>query len=138
MEPAYYFGIYLFPGAERFSYSRLVQVTNYPPEAAYNTDDIQQSTKKLTAFFRQEGYFLATVEPETRIDQTHKIANVIFHVNLNRRSKFGQIDIAGTTPQETAKLNHDLQTLWARLRGAAIRPAKNYRRTDERDTISAE
>lgn len=128
LEPAYYFGIYLFPGAERFSYSRLVQVTNYPPEAAYNTDDIQQSTKKLTAFFRQEGYFLATVEPETRIDQTHKIANVIFHVNLNRRSKFGQIDIAGTTPQETAKLNHDLQTLWARLRGAAIRPTKNYRR----------
>jgi outer membrane protein insertion porin family len=128
LEPAYYFGIYQFPGAERFSYSRLVQATNYPPEAAYNADDIQQSTKKLTAFFQQQGYFLATVEPETRIDETHKIANVIFHVNLNRRSKFGQIDIAGTSPQETARLNHDLQTLSARLRGAAIRPGKNYRR----------
>jgi outer membrane protein insertion porin family len=128
LEPAYYFGIYLFPGAERFSYSRLVQVTNYPPEAAYNADDIQQSTKKLTAFFQQQGYFLATVEPETRINETHNIVNVIFHVNLNRRSKFGQIDIAGTTPQDAAKLNHDLQTLRARLRGAAIRPGKNYRR----------
>jgi outer membrane protein assembly factor BamA len=57
LEPAYYFGIYQFPGAQRFSYPRLVQVTNYPPEAAYNADDIQQSTKKLTAFFQQEGYF---------------------------------------------------------------------------------
>ena len=34
LEPAYYFGIYQFPGAERFAYSRLIQVTNYPPEAA--------------------------------------------------------------------------------------------------------
>ena len=128
LEPAYYFGIYQFPGAERFAYSRLIQATNYPPEAPYNADDIRQSTTKLIAFFRQEGYFLATVEPETRIDVTHKIVDVIFHVTLNRRSKFGQIDIAGTTPQQTANLTHDLQTLWARLRGAAIRPGKNYRR----------
>ncbi|HZC44143.1 MAG TPA: POTRA domain-containing protein, partial [Acidobacteriaceae bacterium] len=116
LEPAYYFGIYQFPGGERFAYSRLIQVTNYPPEAPYNADDIQQSTTKLIAFFRQEGYFLATVEPETRIDETHKLVNVIFHVTLNRRSKFGQIEIAGTTPQETGKLRHDLQTLWARFR----------------------
>lgn len=68
LEPAYYFGIYQFPGAERFAYSRLIQVTNYPPEAAFNADDIRQSTTKLIAFFRQEGYFLATVEPETRVD----------------------------------------------------------------------
>ena len=128
LEPAYYFGIYQFPGAERFAYSRLVQVTNYPPEAAYNADDIRQSTTKLITFFRQEGYFLATVEPETRVDAAHKLVNVIFHVTLNRRSKFGQIDIAGTSPQQTARLSQDLQTFWARLRGAAIRPGKNYRR----------
>ena len=128
LEPAYYFGIYEFPGAGRFAYPRLTQVTNYPPEAAYNADDIRQSTNKLIAFFRQEGYFLATVEPETRVDVTHRLVDVIFHVTLNRHSKFGQIDIAGTTPQETAKLCHDLQTLWARLRGVAIRPGKNYRR----------
>ena len=128
LEPAYYFGIYQFPGAERFSYSRLIQVTNYPPEAAYNAADIQQSITKLIAFFRQQGYFLATVEPETLVDTSHKLANVIFHVTLNRRSKFGQIDIAGTTPEQATKLRHDLQTFWARLRGAAIRPGKNYRR----------
>ena len=128
LEPAYYFGIYRFPGAARFAYSRLIQVTNYPPEEAYNADDIRQSTSKLIAFFRQEGYFRATVEPETRIDVTHKLVDVAFHVTLNRRSKFGRIDIAGTTPQQTAKLCHNLQTLWARLRGAAIRPGKNYRR----------
>lgn len=128
LEPAYYFGIYRFPGTGRFTYSRLIQVTNYPPEAPYNAEEIRQSTSKLVSFFRQEGYFLATVEPETRIDTAHMLVNVIFHVNLNRRSKFGQIDIAGATPPQTAKLRHGLQSLWARLRGAAIRPGKNYRR----------
>ncbi len=29
VEPAVYYGIFHFPGAERFNYSRLVQVTNY-------------------------------------------------------------------------------------------------------------
>ncbi|MES2221060.1 MAG: POTRA domain-containing protein [Acidobacteriota bacterium] len=128
LEPAYYFGVYEFPGASRFAYSRLTQVTNYPPEAAYNADDIRQSTAKLIAFFRQQGYFLATVAPEIKIDANHKLVNVLYHVTLNTRSKFGQIEIAGTTPQETAKLCRDLQTFWARLRGAAIRPGKNYRR----------
>jgi len=127
LEPAYYFGIYRFPGAERFAYSRLIQVTNYPPEAAYNVDDIRRSTSDLISFFRKQGYFLATVEPETRIDVSHKLVNVIFHVTLNRHSKFGQIDIVGTTPQQASKLRHDLQTLWARFRRAAIRPGKNYR-----------
>ncbi|MGH9617503.1 MAG: POTRA domain-containing protein, partial [Acidobacteriaceae bacterium] len=128
LEPAFYFGIYEFPGAERFSYSRLVQVTNYPPEAPYNADEVQQAQKKLIVFFHQEGYFLATVQPSIHVDPSHHIANVMFNVVLNRRTKFGQIDISGTNPQEKRTLAHDLQTLWARIRGAAIRPGKNYRR----------
>jgi hypothetical protein len=31
VEPAIWFGIFEFPGAERFAYSRLVQIANYPP-----------------------------------------------------------------------------------------------------------
>jgi hypothetical protein len=29
LQPAIYFGMYQFPGAERFSYARLIQVANY-------------------------------------------------------------------------------------------------------------
>jgi len=127
LQPAVYFGIYQFPGAERFSYSRLVQVTNYPPEAAYNADDIRRAREDLLTFFHREGYFQAKVEPETQIDPSKKIANVIFHVTLNRRAKFGKIEMTGTTPAEAADLTKHLHSLWARLRGAAIRPGKNYR-----------
>ncbi len=127
LQPAVYFGIYQFPGAERFSYSRLVQVTSYPPEAAYNVDDIQESQQNLVTFFERAGYFQAKVRPETVVDPNKKLANVLYHVDLGRHSKFGVIDIAGTTPAEAAKLRHSLQTIWARFRGSAIRPGKNYR-----------
>jgi outer membrane protein assembly factor BamA len=127
LQPAIYFGVYEFPGAERFSYSRLVQVANYPPEAAYNADDIQEAQQNLLTFFRQQGFFQAQVQPETKIDATQKIANVLFHVTLNRQSKFGQVEITGTTPDETAKLVGKLHSFWARFRGSAIRPGKKYR-----------
>jgi outer membrane protein insertion porin family len=127
LQPAVYFGIYTFPGAERISYSRLVQVTSYPPEAAYNIDDIEQSTQGLLTFFRREGFFQALVQPETQIDRGQKIANVVFHITLNRHSKFGTVEITGATAAETSKLQEDIRGFRARLRGSAIRPGKNYR-----------
>jgi outer membrane protein insertion porin family len=128
LEPAVYFGIFTFPGAERFSYSRLVQVANFPPKAAFNSEEIEQDRQSLVTFFEQEGYFTATVQPEIKIDSEHAIADIVFHVTLNRRARFGVIDIVGTTPQQTAALTHDLQTFLARVQGAAIRPGKIFRR----------
>ena len=49
-------------------------------------------------------------------------------VSLNRRAKFGSVAIADTTPEEAAKMTRSLQGVGARVRGAAIRPGKNYRR----------
>lgn len=127
LQPAVYFGIYEFPGAARFSYSRLVQVTNYPPGAAYNAEDIRRAQEGLLTFLRREGFFNAQVRPELNVDGAHRLANIQFHVTLNRRSKFGQVVIAGTDPQQTATLTDNLHSVLARLHGAAIRPGKNYR-----------
>ena len=41
LQPAVYFGIYQFPGAERFSYSRLILASNYAPQEPYSPIDIQ-------------------------------------------------------------------------------------------------
>jgi outer membrane protein insertion porin family len=51
LEPAVYFGIFEFPGAEQFPYSRLVQVSNFPPQAPFNSKEIEQdsSTRKATS-----------------------------------------------------------------------------------------
>jgi outer membrane protein insertion porin family len=129
LEPAIWFGIFEFPGAERFAYSRLVQVANFPPQAPYNADDVERDRQSLLKFFQQEGYFQAEVQPETKVDVPHRLANVFFHVSLKRQARFGNIVIADTTPEDAAKFSHSLQTFWARGRGAAIRPGKAYRRS---------
>jgi outer membrane protein insertion porin family len=128
VEPAIWFGIFEFPGAERFPYSKLVQIANYPPQAPFNAGDVQRDRDALLRFFQQEGYFEAEVRPQVNLDTGHNLANVRFLVSLNRRAKFGTVAIANTTPEQAAKMTKSLQGFKARVRGAAIRPGKNYRR----------
>ena len=125
-EPAVYFGIYQFPGAERFAYSRLVQIANYPIQTPFNSTDLTRGLNHLVTYFRQEGYFEVEVKPEIQVDRAHGLANVVFRVNLGRKAKFGAVAIDGAPPGEQEKLQHKLTTIPARIRGAAIRPGKAY------------
>ena len=127
-EPAVWFGLFEFPGAERFNYSRLVQVANYPPQAPFNGGDVQKDADALLSFFQQQGYFEAEVRPQVDLDTEHNLANVHFMVSLNRRAKFGTVAVADATAEEAARMSKSLQGIKARLKGAAIRPGKNYRR----------
>jgi len=126
LEPAVYFGIFTFPGAERFPYSQLIQASNYPIQTPFSADDVEEDRRKLANFFRQEGYFQSTVDSGLQVDSGHGLANVQFHATLSRRAKFGDIDFANVTPLEGARLTHRLQTFPARLRGAAVRPGHTY------------
>jgi outer membrane protein assembly factor BamA len=126
LEPAIYFGMFHFPGAERFAYSQLAQVANYAAQAPYSAEDVEQDRQKLLTFLRQEGYFQAQVQAETKVDAPRALAEVLFHVTMNRRAKFGNIVIANATPAESASLNNTAHSLLARLRGASIRPGKTY------------
>jgi outer membrane protein assembly factor BamA len=128
-EPAIYFGIFQFPGAERFGYSRLIQAANYNAQAPFSAADIEQDRQGLLTFFRQEGYFESQVDPETRIDTPHGVANIVFHVSLKRKAKFGNIVFTDVDAAQAATLRDDLQKLGARLLSAAIRPGKPYRLT---------
>jgi len=126
LEPAIYFGIFQFPGASRFSYSRLVQIANYPVATAFNQADVDKDRDDLVTFFRQQGFFQAEVSPEVNVDSAHAIANILFNADLKRAAKFGSLDFGNLPPDEAAKLRHSLQTLVARGRGAAIRPGRAY------------
>lgn len=128
LEPAIYFGIYQFPGADKhFTYSRLLQITNYPPRGAYTPVDVQDASNSLQHFLQRSGYFQAKVKTEINTDRVHGLANVTFHADLGKRAKFGKVLIAGTSPEQTKQLVDKLQSFWARLRGSAIRPGKTYK-----------
>lgn len=127
LQPAIYFGIYEFPGAlKHFSFSRLVQVADYPPRGAYTPVDIEIAQQALEKFFKRNGYFLAEVHPEVQVDRVHGLANVIFGVTLKRKAKFGNVTLTGASPQETEHLQRVLHSWLARLRSSAIRPGKTY------------
>jgi len=126
LEPAAYFGIFRFPGAERLPYSRLLQAANYTDQTPYNAAETEEDRQKLLTFLRQEGYFEATVESEVRFEAGQRIANVDFHVALGRKARFGDLDMEGIAELQSATLRHSVQSLLARLKSAAIRKGRPY------------
>jgi outer membrane protein assembly factor BamA len=127
LQPGLYFGMYDFPGARGFAYSRLLQVANYPPEGPYSAVDVSNAAAALVEYFQQNGFFQAQVKPEVRSDGKHGLVNVFFHTTLNKKARFGEVKIEGATPRDTELLKGKLTSLVARLRGSAIRPGKTYR-----------
>ena len=126
LEPAVYFGLFQFPGAERFSYARLVQVANFQAQTPFNPADVEKDRQALITFFRQQGYFQAKVDAQVKVDSANGLANILFDCQLNHSAKFGALGFAGASAEETATLGHSLQTFVARVRGAAIRPGRSY------------
>jgi outer membrane protein insertion porin family len=126
LEPAMYIGIFQFPGAGRFNYSRLLQVANYPVQTPYNARDVEQDRENLVTFFRQQGYFQAEVNPEVQVDAQHAIANILFRAKLGTKAKFGLLDIDGMSPEATAHYRAKLTNWMARVRGSAVRSGKKY------------
>jgi len=127
LQPGMYFGMYDFPGAEsRFTYTRLLQVSTYPPEGPYSREDVSRAADALTKFYQRSGYFLAQVKPELQIDKPHGIVNVSFRTVLGKKAKFGKVSIVGTTPEETTRLEHAVKGIMARIRSSAVREGKGY------------
>ena len=126
IEPAVYYGIFEFPGADRFSYARLVQVTDYESQSPYSDSEVEHDRQSLKRFLQQDGYFQAQVSTELKIDSQHSIVNVIFHTDLGRKARFGNVDIVGLPPEQSTELQHRLTTMLARVQGSAIREGKSY------------
>src|SRR5262249_49756224 len=55
LQPAIYFGVYRFPGAEQFPYNRLVLAAGYVPQEPYSALDIQKAQESLLTFLRRNG-----------------------------------------------------------------------------------
>ena len=127
LQPAFYFGIYEFPGAKSLSYARLLQVANYPPRGAYTQSDVERARTGAQTYLRRIGYFRAEVRSQLELHPQYGLVNVILHVTLNFRAKFGDVDVAGTSPQESQQLESTLHSTMARLRFSAIRQGKTYK-----------
>jgi outer membrane protein insertion porin family len=126
-EPASYVGIINFPGAiKAFSYTRLLQVVDVPEQSAYTPDLLAQGEKNLVRFFQVNGYFHATVHGEIERDDPHHLVNLIFTVDLNRLARVGEITIDGLAASQADSVRHDLNSFWARVKRASLKPGNKY------------
>jgi outer membrane protein assembly factor BamA len=130
LEPAAYFGIYTFPGAKQFTYSRLIQVANYPAQAPFNPAEVQRARQALLQFYREQGYFQAEVSTDLQVDSAHQVVDVAFPAKLGKKAKFGDVVIVGLPNDEQHQLEDSLKGLLARARQASIRPGKTYYRSN--------
>jgi outer membrane protein insertion porin family len=128
IEPALYFGIFQFSGTKQLSYAQLIQATNYPIQTPFNPAEVNADRDSLLTFLRQQGFFRAEVEPQVSVDSAHALANVDFQTTLGKRAKFGKTVVEGAPDSEDSKLENKATSFRARLRGAAIRSGKTYRR----------
>ena len=127
LQPVYYLGMIYFPGAlEAFSYPRLLQAVNYPPQEPYDESRVKAAEPTLQRFFAENGYFTARVESESKLDEARLLADVFFHVTLNKRAKFGRVAVTGPPANEAARLERALGSFRARLRGASLKEGKRY------------
>ncbi|PYV50720.1 MAG: hypothetical protein DMG98_27410, partial [Acidobacteria bacterium] len=127
LEPALYFGVFQFPGAtKRFTYTRLLQVIDIPNQTPYKQEVVAKAGGALLEFLISAGYFQAQVRTEPQFDETHMLANVVFHVNLGKRAKVGIVEVHGPEPSEANRLLHAMRSLRATARGASLKPGKSY------------
>jgi outer membrane protein insertion porin family len=127
LEPALYFGIFQFPGAtKRFTYTRLLQVIDVPNQTPYKQELVAKAGGALLEFLISSGYFQAQVRTEPQFDETHMLANVVFHVNLGKLAKVGHVEVRGPQPSEANHLLHATRSLRATARGASLKPGKSY------------
>jgi len=127
LEPAYYLGLVQFPGAAPpFSYTRLLQVVTFSEGAPFLKRQMNDATGAMQTFLVRSGYFAATVNPRTEIDDQHKLVNPVFEVTLNRRAKIGAIDFEGLSEAEAERETEALSSFWTRFRKGRLKSGVTF------------
>ncbi len=87
LEPAVYYGVYAFPGASVFAYSRLLQVANYPVQTPYSAEEVERDRQHLLRFYRQQGYFRAEVTTQLTVDKNARHRECRFQKHARQKSQ---------------------------------------------------
>lgn len=127
LQPAYYVGLLSFPGTKnRFPYTQLLQAVNIPEQTPFTKGLLPEGQKALVHFFQTKGYFKATVQPGSEVDDAHRIVNLIFHVDLNEKAKIGTLNFEGISGSQTDEIRAALRSRWAKLKRDSLEPGQRY------------
>jgi len=129
LQPVYNVGLVTFPHATAsVSYMQMLQAVNIPLDAPFVQDELPLKERALKDLFAAQGYFAAAVSATFQADDAHKIANIAFDCNMNKRAKVGEIDIEGVLPEEAVEIQNTLSSFWARVARTSLKPGTTYSR----------
>jgi outer membrane protein insertion porin family len=127
LQPVYDIGLVSFPGATKaFPYSRLLQAANIPTSSPFVPDYLVDEEKSLLRFFISEGFFAATANTRTQVDDAHHIVNITFDCELHSRAKVSEVVVRGLSAEETAGVQNTLSSFWATVAGVSLKPGTTY------------
>lgn len=126
LQPAFYVGMVSFPGANSFSYTRMLQAVNIPEQTPFVEDLVRNGKGALLNLFHADGYFLATIDPETQRDEKHLTVKLTYRCNLGPRAKIGELKFPGLPESQANELRGALSSLWARAKGASLRKGQRF------------
>jgi outer membrane protein assembly factor BamA len=129
LQPALYVGMVFFPGANAFSYTRMLQAVNIPDQTPFVDDLVTNGKGALLELFKNDGFFQAKIDPETQRDEKHLVVNLIYHCTLGPRAKIGQVTFQGASEREKVELRAALTSFWAKLKGGSLRGGQPYTQT---------
>ncbi|HEY2821130.1 MAG TPA: POTRA domain-containing protein [Candidatus Acidoferrum sp.] len=130
LPPVYKVGLITFPGAKKSaSYTQMLQAVNIPLDAPFVQDELSDKEDALRKYFANQGYFAASVSASTNVDDAHRIVNVAFECDMQKRAKVGGVNIQGVTPEEAADIQHTLTSLSAKISFTSLKPGVAYSRT---------
>src|SRR5260370_8851657 len=96
VESPYYLGIIEFPEAAKyFSYTRLLQVTNFVDQDPYDPSRLPVAAEALRHVLDRYGYFQSQVHAVPRIDDTLQLVNITFSVQMGKQAHIGSIEVQG-------------------------------------------
>ncbi|MCU1239780.1 MAG: outer membrane protein [Candidatus Acidoferrum typicum] len=129
LQPAFYVGMVFFPGANAFSYTRMLQAVNIPDQTPFVDDLVTNGKGALLELFKNDGFFQAKIDAETQRDEKHLIVNLIYHCTLGPRAKIGEVTFQGASEKEKVELRAALTSFWAKLKGGSLRGGQPYTQT---------
>src|SRR5215469_9958846 len=136
LQPASYVGMVYFPGATKtFSYGRLLQAVNIPDQTPFADDLLLKSRAALLHLFQTDGFFIPTVEPETRRDDPRHSIDITFHCQLGPRAKIGTVTLQGVSGEAADELLRGVDSWKAKLKGAALTRKDTYSQERLRKSI---
>ncbi len=133
--PNFFVGAVQVEGApNRPNRNQIVNASKFQLGELYNADKLQRALTNIKQLMQEDGYYRATVTPETTSDITNQQISILFHVKPGAQAHVGAVNVTGTSGldsgqvQDIAHLDRGDRVTASRVSGSLQRLRKKFQK----------